>query len=666
MASVNYRVLGAKFPQLNAELEHLIIEFNKFDVDSEGAIDQSEVMTVARGLKQFSMDQIQMALPAIPRNGEGKITFDDYLQAIAKLKDVRAAAVSASPARRFGAASTTTPTGSTASIPAATAVPSAATAVPSAATAVPSAAAGHQQQQHIIKGEQQNTTHAINQEEIASFVHHINAALKGDKHLADRLPIAPEGMDVFDACRDGILLAKLINHSVPDTIDERALNLTRLNVYKITENQLVVINSAKAIGCQVTNIGAQDLIDGVHYLTLGLLWQIIKVGLLSKIDIKLHPELYRLLEPGETLEQFIQLPADQILMRWVNYHLKKAQCPVSMSNFSSDLKDSVIYTYLLHALQPAHCSLGPLRIPDLYARAEATLQGTTRMNVPTYATPKSVVEGNQKLNLATIASIFNHYPGLEALTETERAGLDSALFSSEGDRESRAFALWLNSLGVDLFVQNLFTDLQDGLVLLQAMDKVSPGIVDWRKVNKAPVTSRFKRVENCNYAVVLGKSLKFSLVGIQGLDIVDGARTLTLALVWQLMRTHMLVTLQAASASAGKTLGEEDLIAWANATVLKGAATAKGRGTPINGFRDQAVRSGIFFVDVMNGMRPGTVDFSLVTDGANEEDARMNCKYAISMARKLGASIFVLPEDIIEGRQRLLLTFIGSLMMLDV
>lgn len=44
------------------------------------------------------------------------------------------------------------------------------------------------------------------------------------------------------------------------------------------------------------------------------------------------------------------------------------------------------------------------------------------------------------------------------------------------------------------------------------------------------------KLENCNYAVELGKTAKFSLVGIGGQDLNDGNATLTLALVWQLMR----------------------------------------------------------------------------------------------------------------------------------
>jgi plastin-1 len=48
--------------------------------------------------------------------------------------------------------------------------------------------------------------------------------------------------------------------------------------------------------------------------------------------------------------------------------------------------------------------------------------------------------------------------------------------------------------------------------------------------------SRFKAVENTNYAVDLAKANKMHMVGIQGADIVDGRKTLVLGLVWQLMR----------------------------------------------------------------------------------------------------------------------------------
>merc|ERR1712070_1360042 len=130
----------------------------------------------------------------------------------------------------------------------------------------------------------------------------------------------------------------------------------QLNAFHMTENNNIVIESAKGIGCSVVNIGAGDIIEVREHLILGLIWQIIRRGLLAKIDIKLHPELYRLLEDDETLEQFLRLPPDQILRRWCNFHLKAANWPRRVNNFSKDVSDGENYTVLLNQLKPAECS----------------------------------------------------------------------------------------------------------------------------------------------------------------------------------------------------------------------------------------------------------------------------------------------------------------------
>lgn len=181
-----------------------------------------------------------------------------------------------------------------------------------------------------VQGSSSNVTHTINEDERTEFTRHINAVLAGDADVGNLLPFPTDTFEMFDKCKDGLVLAKLINDSVPDTIDERVLNkagkkIKQLNAFHMTENNNIVINSAKGIGCSVVNIGSGDIIEVREHLILGLIWQIIRRGLLGKIDIKLHPELYRLLDEDETLEQFLRLPPEQILLRWFNYHLKNAK-----------------------------------------------------------------------------------------------------------------------------------------------------------------------------------------------------------------------------------------------------------------------------------------------------------------------------------------------------
>lgn len=59
-----------------------------------------------------------------------------------------------------------------------------------------------------------------------------------------------------------------MNVAVPGTIDERAINMKeKLNPWERIENHTLFLNSAKAIGCSVVNIGTEDLTFGrVLYL----------------------------------------------------------------------------------------------------------------------------------------------------------------------------------------------------------------------------------------------------------------------------------------------------------------------------------------------------------------------------------------------------------------
>jgi len=204
--------------------------------------------------------------------------------------------------------------------------------------------------------------------------------------------------------------------------------------------------------------------------------------------------------------------------------------------------------------------------------------------------------------------------------------------------------------------------LRDGTILLQAYDKVIPGSVNFRHVNKPPANgseiSRFKAVENTNYVIELGKQNRFSLVGVQGADITDGQRTLTLGLVWQLMRRDIINTLTSLAQRMGKReLSDSDMIKWANDMSKKG-----GRNSSVRSFKDQSIGSGVFLLDVLNGIKSSYVDYDLVTPGKSDEDAYANAKLSISIARKLGATIWLVPEDICQVRSRLVTTFIGSLM----
>lgn len=208
------------------------------------------------------------------------------------------------------------------------------------------------------------TTHSVRMEEQLAFSDWINSNLGHDQDLKHLLPIDAEGKALYLKIKDGIMLCKIINHSCADTIDERAINKKNLTVYREFENLTLALVSSQAIGCNIVNIDAHDLAKGKPHLVLGLLWQIIRIGLFSHITLDSCPGLATLLYDGERLEDLMKLSPEAILLRWVNHHLERAGVARRCTNFQSDIVDSEIYSHLLKQIAPhdSDVSLEALRV----------------------------------------------------------------------------------------------------------------------------------------------------------------------------------------------------------------------------------------------------------------------------------------------------------------
>ena len=281
-------------------------------------MDEATAIKSAQNTERQPYDVVRQALKEVGLDSSRRVELDDYVDLIARLRE-------SSPAQQQ------INTGAQRSRGFSSAQDGGASATPASPQHASRPSQGGGGGGRItVAGATGGTQHTINEDERTAFTSHINAVLAGDPDIGHLLPFPLDTFEMFDSCKDGLVLAKLINDSVPDTIDERVLNragkkIKKLNAFHMTENNNIVIESSKGIGCSVVNIGSGDIIEGKEHLILGLIWQIIRRGLLGKIDIKLHPELYRLLEDGETLEQFLRLPPEQILLRWFNYHLKNAK-----------------------------------------------------------------------------------------------------------------------------------------------------------------------------------------------------------------------------------------------------------------------------------------------------------------------------------------------------
>ena len=208
---------------------------------------------------------------------------------------------------------------------------------------------------------------------------------------------------------------------------------------------------------------------------------------------------------------------------------------------------------------------------------------------------------------------------------------------------------------------------------------------------------RIHLIDNCNLIVTLARDeMKLVVVNIGGADIADGNKKLVLALLWQLMRKStlsMLAELSSASGGGGTggggasggagVVGEADVVAWANGKVAAAAAAAAagagagaggaagsggggGGGSSvgaIRGLQDKKLGNGTFLIELCAAVAPRTVDWSLVHGGGaagamivgasvSDEDRLSNARYAISIARKIGAAVFLTPEDIVEVKPK--------------
>jgi len=197
------------------------------------------------------------------------------------------------------------------------------------------------------------------------------------------------------------------------------------------------------------------------------------------------------------------------------------------------------------------------------------------------------------------------------------------------------------------------------------MNFIKPGTCDMKKVvdkvkldGLAPQKQHFEMLTNCDYAVECGKKLNLKLVGIGGSDLKEGHQMFTLAFVWQLMRAYTL-SLLAKLSTDGKPVTEAQIIQWANKYLEE--------EYQIKDFKDKKNRTAVPIIKIIDQMAPGTINYEFVKTGAgvSDEDCFSNAKYAVNMARKIGAPVYALPEDISEVNDKMVMTVYASLMLAD-
>ena len=193
-------------------------------------------------------------------------------------------------------------------------------------------------------------------------------------------------------------------------------------------------------------------------------------------------------------------------------------------------------------------------------------------------------------------------------------------------------------------------------MLIDAINKVAPGTIDEKRVNRDPARlNRFKKIENCNLAVEKAKTIGISLTGTGGIDLAEGKKKLVLGFVWQLMRLEVVGMLKAIG--GGTAPKDADIVAWANKTVAE--AGLEGQ---ISSFKDEQLGTGVYLLNLLKACEPRAVNPSIPTAGETDEDRTKNAKYVISVARKIGAKIYLSWQDIFDVKPKMIMTLVASIM----
>ena len=476
----------------------------------------------------------------------------------------------------------------------------------------------------------------------------INKLLGDDPELKDKLPVDPKSNDIFKKMKDGVILAKLINLAAPGTVDERVIAKDPGMKQEDKLNNLnLTINSAKSIGCLI-EATPEDVLDEVRTKDVDLLYQILKQIALKKISVQDFPQLLRLKEGKETDEELLTFGPEDFLKRWFNHHLTKANHPNKLNNFSDDVKDSEKYTILLNQLDPDKCNTDGLNEGDLKKRAGTVLENAPKIGAEVFIKDEDIPNGNEHLNTLFTAELFMANNGMGEATQEEKMTANKILEDDdEGAREERSFKTWINSLKLEGVkkVNNLYEECRSAILLLKMIDKIKPGTVDWKKV-ELKTKNPFKIGVNCQEVIDSAKRSGYSIISIGNKDIQEGKKKHILAIVWQLMRAHTLKIIGEKS--------EEELISWANSRVSEGRR--------IKSLKEKKLNDGLFWIELLSSIEKRCIRWELVVkENLSDKDKEMNAKYALSVARGLGAMIFVVWEDITEVKSKLLLTFLASL-----
>ena len=399
---------------------------------------------------------------------------------------------------------------------------------------------------------------------------------------------------------------------------------------------------------------------------------IVNLILTKSISIQACPSLVLLgkedVDDDENLQNLKSLSKDQLLMKWINYHAKINGIEQRAGNYGEDLKDGMLLLNLLRCTGDKIVEEGDTVIDSIVTTIR-------RRNCGKWLKPRYIENGKHRLLQLLCAVLFTADHGLKS-NEKTKAAVEKAAMVEEDDptqtKEYRTYKMWMNSIipyieGASNVV-DIMEDLRDGILLTQILAVISGDqlSINWKKNLNLKPKNRYHKVENVNFAVKLCQELGFNLHNIAGLDILDCKDPkLLYAILWKCLRYHSLTivskALQIEQTTSHKDIDESQIIEWANEKCEENGCTGE-----LESFKDSDLATSVFFMDLIEAIEPGIVDWDVLRGIESAEDRKHNAQYVISVARKLGCPVFLTWEDIIKVNKNMLMTFVANLMVMDM
>ncbi len=262
----------------------------------------------------------------------------------------------------------------------------------------------------------------------------VNSVIKNDTRFSHKFPISDEAR-LMEAVKDGVLLGTLINNVIPGAVDPKSLILPEHPTqYQKIENLRAAINAGVKIGCANDVLSPGMVVHGKSVLVINMIDDLRKLKTCQVL--RKSPSLMALATNKETLEDVFGLPTEELLKRWLNYHLEKSGAKgVRVNDLGKDLEDGRVYLQVMGQLDPCRCPSKFLEETDPSKRMRHVLDCAVNIGVRHSLNVEGLMSDPQRTHTLLCCLLFNAKNGLEppaAKSEAPKKTISSELLPSLG------------------------------------------------------------------------------------------------------------------------------------------------------------------------------------------------------------------------------------------